>query len=77
MELHPRGAVEQRRYRHIEVRPVSGALGAEVHGVNIAGAIDGEVLAEVRQAFLDHLVIFFRGQKLTPTAQLAFARRFG
>jgi taurine dioxygenase len=35
------------------------------------------VISEIRQAFVDHLVIFFRDQKLTPHEQLAFARRFG
>ena len=35
------------------------------------------MIAEIRQACLDHLVIFFRDQKLTPHEQLAFAKRFG
>ena len=65
------------RFRHIEVRPIAGALGAEVHGVDASGPIDAEVLAEIRQAWLDHLVIFLRDQRLTPQALLAFARTFG
>ncbi len=67
----------RRRYRHIEARPVAGALGAEIQSVDIARPLEDEVIAEIRQAFLDHLVVFIRGQKLTPQAQLAFARRFG
>ncbi len=63
-----------RGYRHLEVRPIAGALGAEIHGVDLARPLDGEVVSEIRQAFLDHLVIFFRNQKLTPREQLAFAR---
>jgi taurine dioxygenase len=43
----------------------------------MARELDGEVVAEARQALLDHLVIFLRGQKATPQQQLAFARRFG
>jgi taurine dioxygenase len=66
-----------RDYRHIRVRPVSGALGAEIEGVNAAQTLPDEVIVEIRQALLDHVVVFFRGQKLTPTQQLAFARRFG
>ncbi|MCX7366661.1 MAG: TauD/TfdA family dioxygenase [Alphaproteobacteria bacterium] len=66
-----------RNYRHIEVRPISGALGAEIEGVDMARDLDAEVVAEVRQALLDHLVIFLREQKATPLQQLAFARRFG
>lgn len=66
-----------RAYRHIEVRPLAGALGAEVVGVDMAGDLDDEVVREVRQAFLDHLVIFLRDQFVTPRQQVAFARRFG
>ena len=64
-------------YKHIEVRPIAGALGAEIHGVDMAGDLDDEVASEVRQAFLDHLVIFLRDQSVTPQQQLAFARKFG
>lgn len=67
----------RRGYRRIEVRPVAGALGAEVGGVDIARDLEDEVIAEIRQALLDHLVIFFRNQKLAPSQLLAFARRFG
>ena len=66
-----------RSYRHFKVRPIAGALGAEIEGVDAAQPLDGAVIAEIRQAFLDHLVIFLRNQKLTPQAQLAFARQFG
>ena len=67
----------RRHYRHIEVSPIGSALGAVVRGVDIARPLDDEVIAEVRQAFLDHLVVFIRDQKLTPQVQLAFAQRFG
>ena len=66
-----------RTYRHIEAQPVAGSLGAEIRGVNLSAPLSDEVVGEIRQAFLDHLVIFFREQKLTPQEQLAFARRFG
>ncbi len=66
-----------RNYRHIEVKPIAGALGAEIAGVDMARELDDEVVAEVRHAFLDHLVIFLRNQRVTPQQQLAFARRFG
>ena len=67
----------RRPYHHIEVRPISGALGAEIEGVNVARPLEGEVIAEIRQAFLDHLVVFLRNQTLTPQEQLAFAQQFG
>ena len=66
-----------RNYRHIEVRPIAGALGAEIHGVDMSHELDADMVGEVRQALLDHLVIFLRDQTVTPLQQLAFARRFG
>jgi taurine dioxygenase len=73
--LGPGGAMPS--YRYIEVRPLAGALGAEVVGVDMARELEDDVVKEVRQAFLDHLVIFLRDQKVTPQQQVAFARRFG
>jgi len=60
-----------------EVIPTGDALGAEIRGVNIAKPLSDDEIARIRQAFLDHLVIFFHQQDLTPEQQLAFARRFG
>jgi taurine dioxygenase len=61
----------------MEVHRIAGALGAEIHGVNLGEALGDNAVAAIRQALLDHLVIFFRGQKLTPAQYLAFAKRFG
>jgi taurine dioxygenase len=66
-----------RHYRHIEVHRVAGALGAEIRGVDAAHPPGDDVVAELRQALLDHLVIFLRGQRLAPQQLLAFAGRFG
>ena len=65
------------KYRTIETHPIAGALGAEVDGVDLSADIDDAVMAEVRGALLDHQVIFFRDQTLTPEQQLAFGRRWG
>src|SRR2546423_15156678 len=70
-------AGEHRGYKHIEVRPIAGALGAEVHGVDASRPLEADVIAEIRQAWLEHLVIFLREQKLTPQALVAFARASG
>jgi taurine dioxygenase len=70
-------AAPSARYRHVEVRRIAGALGAEIRGVDIARRLPDEVIAEIRQVFLDHLVIFFRDQVLAPRQLLAFAERFG
>jgi alpha-ketoglutarate-dependent taurine dioxygenase len=61
----------------IEVRRIAGALGAEITGVDLASDLDEDRIAAMRRAWLDHLVIFFRGQELPPAHFLAFARRFG
>ena len=64
-------------YRTIEVRRVAGALGAEVHGVDLSRLPGKDVIAEIRRAYLEHLVIFFRGQDLSLEAYMAFARAMG
>ncbi len=63
-------------YRRISVSPLAGALGAEVSGVDLA-QLDDETFAEIRAAFLEHQVIFFRDQDLTRDQHKAFGRRFG
>lgn len=65
------------QYRHIETQRFSGALGAEVTGVDLSQDLSEEVLAEIRAALLDNLVLVFRDQDFTPAQQLAFARRWG
>lgn len=70
-------SADENSYRHIEVSPLAGALGAEIGGLDIAQPIEAEALAEIRRAFLEHLVIFFRGQQLSPHALVAFAQQFG
>ena len=60
----------------MEVRRIAGALGAEIHGVDLR-SLDGAIVKKIRQALLDHLVIFFRNQDLDPAAFLAFTAHFG
>jgi len=64
-------------YRKIEVKRVAGALGAEIHGADLRQALADETVAEIRRAFLEHLVVFFRDLELTPPQFMAFARRMG
>ena len=61
----------------LNVRRIAGALGAEIDGIDLQKDFDDALLAEMRRALLDHLVIFFRDQNLTPARFLAFANRFG
>jgi taurine dioxygenase len=61
----------------ITVRPVAGAVGAELSGVDLARDLDDGVVAEIRAAWLEHGVVFFRDQDLGAEHFLAFARRIG
>ena len=63
--------------RPFVVRPVAGAIGAEISGVDLAKDLADETVAAIRQAWLEHLVVFFRDQDLTPARFLVFACRFG
>jgi taurine dioxygenase len=63
-------------YKRIKLHPISGSLGAEIRGVNLA-ELDDETFAEIKRAFLEYLVIFFRDQDITPVQQIAFGKRFG
>ena len=64
-------------YRSIKVLPLAGAIGAEITGVDLATDAIDETIAEIRRAWLEHLVVFFRDQFLGPDDFLAFARRLG
>jgi taurine dioxygenase len=61
----------------LEITPVTAAIGAEVSGVDLRDDLDDATVARIRQALLDHLVLFFRGQDLDDEAHLRFAQRFG
>ena len=61
----------------LEVRPVAGRLGAEISGVDLSKPLDGTSFEAIHAAFLDHAVIFFRGQRLSRDEQLQLARCFG
>jgi taurine dioxygenase len=70
-------APEGHEYRTIDVARYGGACGAVIGGVDLARELDDDVVAEIRRALLDHGVIFFREQSLTPEQQVRFSRRFG
>ena len=60
----------------LDIRPLTGALGAEIFGVDVK-AIDDQLFAAIHQAFLDYSVLVFRDQELTEDDFAAFDRRFG
>ncbi len=64
-------------YSHIEVSPLTGTIGAVLGGVDLAAPLDDVVVAEIRRALLENLVVFFRDQTLTPERLRDVGRRFG
>ena len=64
-------------YEEIDVRPVTPTLGAEIHGVDLSKPLGNRAFSEIHDALIEHQVIFFRDQAMTPAQQLSFARRWG
>ncbi|MGD8860924.1 MAG: TauD/TfdA family dioxygenase [Myxococcales bacterium] len=61
----------------IELQPLSGLTGAAVLGVDLSTELSDDTVAAIRRALVDHHVLVFRDQQLTPAQQLRFGRRFG
>lgn len=61
----------------MEIRKLTGTIGAEIFGLNTARPFSATALADVRQCLLENCVIFFRDQELTMDEQIAFVRQFG
>ena len=78
MLVHPTGKFDNNAVanKHIDVRPLAAAMGAEIRGVNLARLTD-EQFAEIRAALFRHKMIYFRDQTITHADQESFSRRFG
>src|SRR5499427_1959979 len=62
----------------LDVRPITPAIGAEIHGVRLSGDLPAETVTAIRDALLRHRVVFFRGQShLDEAGHQAFARLLG
>ncbi len=61
----------------MKVRQIAGAMGAEISAVDLAMGVSTQLAGDLRQAFLQHQVIFLRNQHLTPAQFLAFAQAMG
>ncbi len=64
-------------YALIEVQPITGSFGAEITGADLSQPVSAELHHEINQALLNHGVIFFRDQDITPDQHIAFGRLFG
>ena len=65
------------RSQDFEVRPFDAPVGAEVVGLDISKPIDDADFARLHRAHLDHHVVVFRDQRVSPDDHVAFSRRFG
>ncbi len=61
----------------IAVVPLSKALGAEIRGVDLSKPLDADTVRQIRDAWLEHLVIVFRDQKMTEDDHIRFCGYFG
>lgn len=64
-------------YSAIDVKPIAAALGVEIDGIDLAAGPDEAQFDEIRCAYHQYGVIFFRDQTLTPEQHIAFAERWG
>ncbi len=63
--------------QQVMARSTGEALGADIEGVDLAGALAPEAIAAVKAAWAQHLVLRFRGQRLADEDLLRFSRQFG
>ncbi len=61
----------------LEVRPLSGSVGAEIHGIDLQTTLSDSQIAQIREIWLKYGVIFFRDQPLELATFQQFAMRFG
>lgn len=61
----------------MKVKALTPSIGAEISEIDISKTLSSDEILEIKNAFLKHLVIFFRNQKLTPQSLVRFASSFG
>jgi taurine dioxygenase len=61
----------------LQIRKLSAGCGAEIIGVDLSGVVDDATFRAIEQAYVEHSVLLFRGQKLSDEKHVEFSRRFG
>jgi taurine dioxygenase len=61
----------------LEGRPLTPCFGTEVGGLDLSQPLTSTVATGLQAAFERHLVLLFRGQRLSPEQHIAFSRNFG
>ena len=70
-------SIDSAQPQTFEIRPFSGAVGAEIIGLDLAKPVNAEDFSRIHRAHLDHHVLVFRDQRISPEQQISFSRRFG
>ncbi|HEK1010280.1 TPA: TauD/TfdA family dioxygenase [Pseudomonas putida] len=70
-------SIDSAQPQTFEIRPFSGAVGAEITGLDLAKPVNAEDFLRIHRAHLDHHVLVFRDQRISPEQQINFSRRFG
>ncbi|MDG2308237.1 MAG: TauD/TfdA family dioxygenase [Candidatus Binatia bacterium] len=61
----------------LDIRPIAGSLGAEIHGIDLKSGIDRETIGAIEQALLEHLVVFLPEQNISAEQHIAFGEAYG
>ena len=61
----------------VKIEPLTGHIGAEIQGIDLREPLEDESYATIHGALMEHLVVFFRDQELSPDQHVAFGRLFG
>jgi taurine dioxygenase len=61
----------------LDIQPMSGALGAEIHGLDLSGDLSADDFLSIRKLLNEYEVIFFRDQPISPAQQKILASSFG
>jgi len=64
-------------YQTIQANPLTPHIGAEISGIDLTKPLGAQQVRDIRQALLDHLVIFFREQPIDVATLKAFGQHFG
>ncbi|MDM0078817.1 TauD/TfdA family dioxygenase [Variovorax sp. J2P1-59] len=77
LSARPAASLPQELKDDIDLRPLTGHIGAEIHGLDLRRALGAPTVAAIRAALRQWKVVFFRDQVLTHAEHVAFARQFG
>ena len=61
----------------LDITPINGAMGAKVHGLDLASSLSETVVAELKELFSQYLVLVFNDQNLEAAEHVTFTEHFG